>query len=227
MSASFALPVRTVLADGTYPSELRPPRKKDGPPIVVRVIEYSVIADTDDGEQVSELSCLATTLLDPEAAPAADLAGPYHDRWQAETTIGDLKTTQRGGPEVLLRSKTPTTVAQESWAMVCVHQAVRDLLGHAGRAWPGSLEDQLQACPRRRPRQCHAGGSLPPRHLVREVTHLACQLRKPANLIPLRPGRTAPRARRRGPSHRYGRPPATTPAVQTVTYRIAPHPLPT
>jgi Transposase DDE domain len=131
ISASFSLPVATVLSDGTYLSHLRPPRKKDGPPLVVRVIEYSVITENDDGEQVSELFCLATTLLDPQVAPAADLAGLYHNRWQAETGIGDLKTTQRGGPEVLLRSKTPTMVAQEFWAMVCVYQAVRDLVGHA------------------------------------------------------------------------------------------------
>jgi hypothetical protein len=131
MSASFTLPIRTVLLDGTYHSELRPPRKKDGPPIVVRVIEYTVITENDAGEQVSELFCLATTLLDPDDAPAADLAGLYHDRWQAETGIGDLKTTQRGGPEVVLRSKTPAMVAQEFWAMLCVYQAVRDLVGHA------------------------------------------------------------------------------------------------
>ncbi|MGQ0840655.1 IS4 family transposase [Actinokineospora sp.] len=131
MSASFALPVRTVLDDGTYLSELRPPRKKDGPPIVVRVVEYSVITENDKGEQVSELFCLATTLLDPDHAPAGDLAGLYHDRWQAETGIGDLKTTQRGGPEVVLRSKTPAMIAQEFWAMVCVYQAIRDLIDHA------------------------------------------------------------------------------------------------
>jgi hypothetical protein len=107
----------------------------------VRVIEYSVITENDDGEQVSELFCLATTLLDPQVAPAADLAGLYHNRWQAETGIGDLKTTQRGGPEVLLRSKTPTMVAQEFWAMVCVYQAVRDLVGHA--ATPGLDPSQI------------------------------------------------------------------------------------
>jgi hypothetical protein len=135
MSASFTLPVRQVLPDGTYLSELRPPRKKDGPPIVIRVIEYSIITEHDDGEQVSELFCLATTLLDPEDASAGDLADLYHDRWQAETGIGDLKTTQRGGPEVLLRSKTPAMIAQEFWAMVCVYQAIRDLIDHA--ATPG------------------------------------------------------------------------------------------
>jgi hypothetical protein len=80
LSASFTLPVLHVLPDGTYLSELRPPRKRDGPPIRVRVIEYSVLTENEDGEQISEVFCLATTLLDPAQAPAADLAALYHDR---------------------------------------------------------------------------------------------------------------------------------------------------
>jgi hypothetical protein len=131
MSASFTLPVLRVLDDGTYLSELRPPRKRDGPPIPLRVIEYSVITENDQGEQVSELFRLATTLLDPHTAPAVDLAHLYHDRWQAETGIGEIKTEQRGGPEVVLRSKTPTMVAQEFWAMLCVYQAIRHLITRA------------------------------------------------------------------------------------------------
>jgi hypothetical protein len=113
MSASFTLPVLNVLNDGTYLSELRPPRTRDGPPIGVRVVEYTVLTTDADGEQVSELFCLATSLLDPAHAPAADLAALYHDRWQAETGIGEIKTELRGGPEVVLRSKTPAMVAQE------------------------------------------------------------------------------------------------------------------
>lgn len=132
MSASFTLPILEVLDDdGTYLSELRPPRKRDGPPIRVRVIEYTVLTTDADGEQVSELFCLATTLLNPAQAPAAELAALYHDRWQAETGIGELKTEIRGGPEVVLRSKTPAMVAQEFWAMLCVYQAVRHLIGRA------------------------------------------------------------------------------------------------
>ena len=81
--------------------------------------------------RTSELFCLATTLLDPKAAPMGELAGLYHQRWQAETGIGDLKTHERGGPEVVLRSKSPDGVAGEFWAFLCVYQAVRDLIGHA------------------------------------------------------------------------------------------------
>jgi hypothetical protein len=131
MSASFRLPVLEVLDDGTYLSELRPPRKRDGDPIRVRVIEYSVTTTDEHGEQTSELFALATTLVDPAVAPASELAALYHDRWQAETGIGDLKTTVRGGPEVVLRSHTPQMIAQEFWAFCCVYQAVRELISYA------------------------------------------------------------------------------------------------
>lgn len=134
MSASFTLPVLEVLPDGTYISQLKPPRKKDGPPIRVRVIEYSVITTDEDGEEISELFALATTLLDVDAYPAIELAQLYHARWQAETGIGDLKTAVRGGPEVVLRSKTPAMVEQEFWAMLCVYQAIRELITYVAPA---------------------------------------------------------------------------------------------
>jgi len=131
MSASFTLPMLEVLPDGIYLSQLKPPRKKDGPPIRVRVIEYSVITTDDNGEETSELFASATTLLDVNAHPAIDLAQLYHARWQAETGIGDLKIAIRGGPEVVLRSKTPAGVEQEFWAMLCVYQAIRELITYA------------------------------------------------------------------------------------------------
>ena len=130
--ASFNLTPTLVLADGTYLTELRPPRKKDGPPVTVRIIEYSVTTTGTDGKgEVSELFVLATTLVDPAHASAEDLAGLYARRWQAETGFADLKTAQGGGPEHVLRSKKPATVTQELYAMFCVYQAVRDLIGYA------------------------------------------------------------------------------------------------
>lgn len=134
MSASFTLPVLHVLPDGTYLSQLQPPRKKDGPPIRVRVVEYSVLTVDNDGQETSELFTLATTLTDVEGYPAIELARLYHDRWQAETGIGDLKTAIRGGPEVVLRSKTPAMVEQEFWALLCVYQAIRELISYAAPA---------------------------------------------------------------------------------------------
>src|SRR5690348_13993494 len=65
-SASFRLTPIAVLADGSYLARLHPRRQADGPPITVRVIEYTVHttrAGSGD-EDPSELFCLVTDLLD-------------------------------------------------------------------------------------------------------------------------------------------------------------------
>lgn len=120
-SNSFNLPVREELPDGSYLSHLR----KDGrPPIRVRVIEYTI----DDGRAPEgEHYRLVTTLLDPEQAPALELAQLYAQRWEFETTLDELKTHQRGA-KVVLRSKSPDGVQQEVWGFLLVHWAIRDLM---------------------------------------------------------------------------------------------------
>lgn len=134
-SASFRLTPTAVLADGTYLAVLHPRRKADGPPITVRVIEYTVHSsaagsDNEDAEDTSEVFALVTDLLDPEAHPALDLACAYPMRWEAETVIGHHKTDMGQGMAVL-RSKTPETVAQEMWALFAVYQAIHTLIGAA------------------------------------------------------------------------------------------------
>jgi IS4 transposase len=52
-----------------------------------------------------------TTILNPQQAPAAELAALYAERWELETALDELKTHQRG-PKVVLRSKTPQGVEQ-------------------------------------------------------------------------------------------------------------------
>jgi hypothetical protein len=44
-----------------------------------------------------------------------------------ETALGELKTTQRG-PRQVLRSKSPELVAQEVWAHLLFHYALRALM---------------------------------------------------------------------------------------------------
>jgi hypothetical protein len=68
--------------------------------------------------------------LDPTQAPAAELAALYHQRWEFETTLDELKTHQRG-PKVVLRSRSPEMVAQEVWGMLLVHHAIRTLMHRA------------------------------------------------------------------------------------------------
>ena len=129
-SAAFALKPVKVLADGTYLAELAPPRKKDGPPLLVRVIEYTVHTTPGDcgDDETSELFCLVTDLLDPERYPALDLACCYPRRWGCETVIGHRKTDMGEGQPVL-RSKDPAGVEQEMWALFAVYQALCKITG--------------------------------------------------------------------------------------------------
>ena len=142
-SASFTLKPVKILADGTYLAELKPPRAKDGPPLRVRVIEYTVHTAPEDGgdEQVSELFCLVTDLLDPEEYPALDLACCYPRRWGCETVIGHHKTDMGEGQPVL-RSKDPAGVEQEMWALFAVYQAICKIIG-IGAAAAGVPPDTI------------------------------------------------------------------------------------
>ena len=131
-----------VLADDTYLAELKPPRKKDGPPVTVRVIEYAVhTTAADGGEQTSEVFCLVTDLLDVEEYPALDLTCAYPSRWGCETVIGHHKTDMGEGQPVL-RSGDPEGVMQEMWALFAVYQAISRLTGIAVDA-AGIPPDQI------------------------------------------------------------------------------------
>jgi hypothetical protein len=120
------LPVDQVLADGSWLSRIYAAsdrRKRHS--ITVRVIEYTL---TDPGRRTSvDRYRLVTTILDPDLAPAGELATLYTERWEIETALGELKTTQRG-PKQVLRSKSPELVAQEVWAHLLVHYALRAVM---------------------------------------------------------------------------------------------------
>lgn len=117
------LPVDQVLADGSWLSRLYAASdRRKRHPITVRVIEYTL---ADPGRRTSvDRYRLVTTILDPAQAPAGELAALYTERWEVETALGELKTTQRG-PGQVLRSRTPELVAQEVWAHLLVHYALR------------------------------------------------------------------------------------------------------
>jgi hypothetical protein len=101
---SFTLPVLERLGDGSYLSRLKPLRKSYGDPITVRIIEYTVTTRDEHGATVSELFCLATTLLDPDRWPIEEFPTLYHDRWRVETMLDAVKTDLRGGTGVLTRA---------------------------------------------------------------------------------------------------------------------------
>jgi hypothetical protein len=93
---------------------------------VVRVVEYDVPDRNPDGE----LIVVITTVLNPYEVPAAALAACYHERWEEETALKEIKTQVRASGGVL-RSKTPDLVAQEMWGLLLAHYAIRALMCHA------------------------------------------------------------------------------------------------
>jgi hypothetical protein len=123
VSASFKLTPTRVLADGSYLAYLNPKVKRDGPPITVRVIEYSVRSKTGaaGGKATSEVFCLVTNLLDPEQAPAAELAALYARRWKIEVLYKAIKVDLKGAKPVL-RSGHADTVLAEVWSLLAVYQ---------------------------------------------------------------------------------------------------------
>jgi len=135
----LVLPVREQLSDGSYLSEIyaRADRRHDG--VVVRVINYGM-EDPGRGE-TSTSYCLLTTILDPEVAPANELAALYAERWEIESSFDELKSHQRG-PRIVLRSKMPEGVVQELYGYLCTHFAIRWLM-HKVASDSGTDPDRL------------------------------------------------------------------------------------
>ena len=94
--------------------------------VVVRVIDYRLegVADAEP------LYRLVTTILDPSAAPAEELAALYQERWEIEGALDELKTHLRGA-QIILRSKTPDLVRQEFYGLLMAHFAIRGLMHEA------------------------------------------------------------------------------------------------
>jgi Insertion element 4 transposase N-terminal/Transposase DDE domain len=130
VKSDIGLPCEQPLADGSYLTSIHAltnrKARRDGQP--ARVIEYRLddpaLAEDDQRYR------LLTTLLDPEAAPASELAALYPQRWELESALDELKTHQRG-PRVVLRSKTPDGVYQEAYGHLATHYAIRRVMHDA------------------------------------------------------------------------------------------------
>lgn len=122
------LPEDERLADGSYLSRILPGdhRKRHSDGIKVRVIDYRLYGVAD----AEPMYRLVTTILDPAQASATELAALYHERWEIETVLGELKTHLRGS-KIVLRSKTPDLVRQEIYGLLLAHFAIRGLMHEA------------------------------------------------------------------------------------------------
>ena len=123
--------LRHRLRDGSELVQLKPNKKGCYPlrqPIWVRIISYR-ITDSRLGE-VGKVYRLVTTLLNPRTAPAKDLIVLYHERWEVELVIDEVKTHERAQRKVL-RSRTAEGVHQELYGIFLAHYAVRVLMYEA------------------------------------------------------------------------------------------------
>jgi hypothetical protein len=151
-----------VFADGSYLAKMYASakhRRHDQDGIVVRIIDYTF---RDPGRPGSgEVHRLLTTLLDARRHPAKRLIELYHERWEEELAIDELKTHQRQRP--VLRSQTPAGVVQEIYGLLLAHFVVRTLLFEAAAtkqlpprqmSFTGALKIlrcRLPECPRSAP----------------------------------------------------------------------------
>ena len=146
VKAGLRRPVVDLLPDGSYLSVVAKPTVHDkaraklitaarageylDPALAmrVRVIEYEIPGR--DGDGGGELIALITTITDPAAASAQELAEAYHQRWEEETGNDQLKTCLRG-PGKVLRSKSPAMVRQEIYGYLLTHHAISALICRA------------------------------------------------------------------------------------------------
>src|ERR1035438_8697274 len=88
---NLRLPCEKRLSDGSYLSTIFPSdkdRRHGSNGIKVRVIEYTL-----EGVAGAEpIYRLLTSILDHDQAPAQELAALYHERWEIETALDELKT---------------------------------------------------------------------------------------------------------------------------------------
>jgi hypothetical protein len=126
---NLRLPCSERFADGSYLSAIYPSvrdRRNKTHGVEVRVIEY-ILEGVPDAEPFYRL---LTTILDPEQAPAHELAALFHERWEIETALDELKTHLRGS-QIVLRSKKPALVKQEFYGLLLAHYAIRGLMHEA------------------------------------------------------------------------------------------------
>jgi hypothetical protein len=90
----------------------------------MRLLAHSTTSRASDPTAVHRL---VTTLLDPQRYPALDLIVCYHERWEIELCIDEIKIHLRLSAHPL-RSRTPLGVLQELYGLLLLHYAVRSLM---------------------------------------------------------------------------------------------------
>jgi hypothetical protein len=162
--------------------------------LTLRLIRYPVSVP---GFRPREI-ILVTTLLDPVAYPAAQLAELYLRRWRVELFLRDIKTTLQMDP---LTCKTPAGLYRELWMHLIGYNFVRCLMVEAASLHAVDLErisfkgsvDTLR----------HFSLAIAQARLRRQQTQLINDLLAAlaGDLLPHRPHRLEPRQQKRRPKN--------------------------
>jgi hypothetical protein len=130
VKTNLVFSTRTYLPDGSYLTKMYRSanhRRQERDGIVVRIVEYTLRDPARTGSGARHR--LLTTLLEWRHHAAQDLIELYHERWEEELAIDELKTHQRQRP--VLRSQTPRGVVQEIYGLLLGHYVVRTLMCEA------------------------------------------------------------------------------------------------
>lgn len=120
------LPREEILPDGSYLTTIyhNADRKREKG-IAVRVVDFDLEV-TGDGKKAFHRYILLTTLLDHKQFSFDQLAELYHERWEIETMLGEVKTQLMDAEP--LRSRAPDLVIQEIYGMFMAHYVIRAVM---------------------------------------------------------------------------------------------------
>jgi hypothetical protein len=157
------------------------------PQITVRLVRFTATIRGCRSRRVT----LATTLLDPVAYPAHELAALYERRWRLELCLRDLKTTL--GMEQL-RCKSPDMAEKELLACLAAHNLIRCVMAQAAVQEEVALErisfkGTVDALRQYSNAMAQARNRKLRRQLWRDLLFNLAR-----DLVPLRPNRREPRA---------------------------------
>ena len=101
--------------------------------ITVRLLRFTAVIRGFRARRIT----LVTTLLDPKAYPAEQLAALYARRWRLELCLRDLKTTLGMEP---LRCQSPAMAQKEVLAYFIAHNLLRCVMCEAAALYDAPLD---------------------------------------------------------------------------------------
>lgn len=119
------------MPDGSYIAEVAAqPKSRRRGHIRLRAIEYQLPG-------AGELYRLVTTIMDPTAAPVKDLALLYHERWDIEGFLKQIKSVQLNGDKIYfdIPGRCPDSLVKDPDTPSRLARSLmkRGQVGHLGR----------------------------------------------------------------------------------------------